>query len=388
MMAPTVWSKGKLRLYPVLLGLVAGYGLSLAVGVLKASQFEAVMAAPLVGIPNRVPGGGWAFRAAFLGPFLIASLSSMLKVVGDLTLCQKINDSHWKRTDMKSVAGGILAGSMGTTFSALLGGVGQSSFSSNVGLSMATGVTSRAIALPAGVILIVLAFLPKLAAVFAVIPAPVMGAVLVYVTCFMILGGLQLMTSRMLDARRTFVLGVAMIFGLSVDVVPGLYQHVPWMLQPIFGSEMALATVLVIALNLLFRIGVAKTHTIELQPDAKNVEDTIITFMEQRGAAWGMRKEVEERAAEAIYEVMLTLRGSQVTSPVTLRVRFDEFNLDADLEYDGIPVSLPDTPPTIDAMSSGEGLAMLSGYIVRQHADRVNLTSANGRSHIQLHFDH
>jgi NCS2 family nucleobase:cation symporter-2 len=160
------------------------------------------------------------------------------------------------------------------------------------------------------------------------------------------------------------------------------------MLQPIFGSEMALATVLVIALNLLFRIGVAKTHTIELQPDAKNVEDTIITFMEQRGAAWGMRKEVEERAAEAIYEVMLTLRGSQVTSPVTLRVRFDEFNLDADLEYDGIPVSLPDTPPTIDAMSSGEGLAMLSGYIVRQHADRVNLTSANGRSHIQLHFDH
>ncbi len=79
-----------------------------------------------------------------------ASLSSVLKTVGDLTLCQKINDAHWKRTDMKSVAGGILAGSLGTTLSGLIGGVGQSTFSSNVGLSMATGGTSRAIALLPG----------------------------------------------------------------------------------------------------------------------------------------------------------------------------------------------------------------------------------------------
>jgi len=31
-------------------------------------------------------------------PFKIASLCSMLKSVGDLTLCEKINDSNWKRT--------------------------------------------------------------------------------------------------------------------------------------------------------------------------------------------------------------------------------------------------------------------------------------------------
>jgi xanthine permease XanP len=191
-----------------------------------------------------------------LPAFFIACLASTLKSVGDLTLCQKANDLEWKRTDLKSVSGGILAASIGKTVVDLFGGVGQSTFSSNVGLSIATGATSRHIALPCGVILILLAFIPGLAAVFTIMPPPVMGAILVYVACFMILGGIQIITSRMLDARRTFVVGIPFIFGLSVAMVPGLYAKVPAALAPMFGSSLSLATILVIVLNLLFRIGV------------------------------------------------------------------------------------------------------------------------------------
>jgi NCS2 family nucleobase:cation symporter-2 len=94
----------------------------------------------------------------------------------------------------------------------LLGGIGQSTFSSNVGLSLATGATSRSIAIPCGILMILLAFLPKLAALFAVMPDPVIGAIVVYVACYMILAGIQVITSRMLDARRIFVVGIALIF--------------------------------------------------------------------------------------------------------------------------------------------------------------------------------
>ena len=52
--------------------------------------------------------------------------------MGDLTLCQRINDADWKRTDMQSVSGGIFAGAIGTGLSGLLGGIGQSTFSSKV----------------------------------------------------------------------------------------------------------------------------------------------------------------------------------------------------------------------------------------------------------------
>jgi xanthine permease XanP len=226
-----------------------------ALGLLSASEFLRFFVGSIVSLPQR-PETGWSFDLALLPAFFIACLASTLKSVGDLTLCQKANDLEWKRTDLKSVSGGILAASIGKTVVDLFGGVGQSTFSSNVGLSIATGATSRHIVLPCGVILILLAFIPGLAAVFTIMPPPVMGAILVYVACFMILGGIQIITSRMLDARRTFVVGIPFIFGLSVAMISGLYAKVPAALAPMFSSSLSLATILVIVLNLLFRIGV------------------------------------------------------------------------------------------------------------------------------------
>jgi len=68
---------------------------------------------------------------------------------------------------------------------------------------------------------------------------------------------------------------------------------------------------------------------------------------------------------------------------------FDEFKLEADLAYEGNPIQLPEAPPTAEELSNGErGIAMLSAYIIRQHADKVKVRSADGHSRIHLHFDH
>lgn len=387
MVAPTVWSKGKLRLYPVLLGLSAGYVSAFATGILTWSQLGAFLAVPMVSLPHRLPVG-ITLSFAFLAPFLIASLSSVLKTVGDLTLCQKINDTKWKRTDMKSVGGGILAGSVGTTLAGLIGGLGQSTFSSNVGLSMATGATSRVIALPAGVFLIALAFFPKLAAVFTAMPQPVMGAVLVYVACFMIVGGVQVMTSRMLDARRIFAVGIALVFGLSVRMVPGMYEHMPGALLPLFSSALSVTTVLVVLLSLLFRIGVAKRRTIELVP-GPDILDIVSRFMEEQGGAWGMRTEVVSRATDALYEFMANAPGLQLRSPAVLvQLAFDEFNLEMDIDYEGLPLHLPTALPSVEQLAEERTVALLSGYLIRQRADRVKVTSRDDHCRVHLHFDH
>ena len=54
---------------------------------------------------------------------------------------------------MKPVSGGLLAGGLCRTISGALGGVGQSTYSSDVGLSLTTAATSRVIAWPAGLII-------------------------------------------------------------------------------------------------------------------------------------------------------------------------------------------------------------------------------------------
>ena len=388
MIGPSIWSTGKLKLYPVLLGLTCGYVSASALGLLSASELLRSFAGSLVSLPQRAETG-WSLDVSLLPAFFIACLASTLKSVGDLTLCQKANDLEWKRTDLKSVSGGILAASIGTTMAGLFGGIGQSTFSSNVGLSIATGATSRHIALPCGVILICLAFIPGLAAVFTIMPPPVMGAILVYVACFMILGGIQVITSRMLDARRTFVVGIPFIFGLSVAIVPGLYAKVPAALAPMFGSSLSLATILVIVLNLLFRIGVKTRAELLLSAD-ENASDKVFAFMENQGALWGARKEVIVRATAAMNEFLEAARTLGVAQgEIRVIASFDEFNLDVEFRYRGALMEFPTKRPSeAEILADEMAVARLAGFLIKNYADRIRSDCQDGKCRVQFHFDH
>jgi NCS2 family nucleobase:cation symporter-2 len=387
MIAPTVWSRGKLKLFPIVIGLVVGNIAALMMGILHWADIRAQWAQPLFSIPHRV-ASGMAFRFSLLLPFLIIGISATLKTVGDLTLCQKMNDADWERTDMRSVSGGVMANSLGTLLSGIFGGVAQNNASACLGLELATGVTSRAIALPAGIIVIALAFIPGLAATFAIMPAPIMGAQLIYSTCFLMLGGLQVMTARMLDARRIFAVGIALIFGLSVEIAPELYRSVPELLHPIFASSTALATLIAVALGLLFRIGLHKTSSMQLNAGENNLVK-INAFMEEHGSAWGMRRLVVTRAADAIYEFVTNAGNLHLRSDVlTVTAQFDEFHLDVEIEYDGEPIELSNRMPTLEEFGEGNGVALMAQYIIRASADTVRVKQRGARSVLLLHFEH
>ena len=387
MVLPTI-SKTRLRLAPVLLGLAAGYVASLWLGVLSFAGIRAALAVPWVDFPHRVPGWGWKLSGPMMLPFMIASLSAVLKGVGDITFCQKMNDAEWKRTDMKSASGGILTPALCNMAAGLAGGIPHTTSSSAVGLTSATGVTSRSVAVPLGMLLIGLAFVPKLAAIFSVVPAPVMGAVMVYIACFITLGGLQVLTSRMLDNRRIFVVGISLLFGLSVEVVPGLYQQTPAAIHPLFTSALSLGTVLAVVLNMLFRIGVARTREVVLSPEADNL-DAISALMEEQGATWGMRKEVCSRVVDALHEFLVAMQLLGVTLPVKTRLRFDEIKLTALLEYQGPALSVSKAAPTAEDLMTGRAsVSELSTYMLRQHADRIRVSEKDGVCRVHLQFDH
>ena len=386
MVGATVWNKGKLHALPMLLGLSAGYILALGSGVLPWVQFVHELNEPWINFPHRVVSG-LDFRFSMLAPFLIASLTAGLKMVGDITLCQKINDADWKRTDMNSASGGLLVSGLGTLFSGLSGGVAQTTVSSSIGLSLATGTTSRSLAIPTGIMIIALAFFPKLAAVLAAMPAPVVGAILIYSACFIVLGGMQLLTSRMLDSRRIFAVGISLIFGLSVDIAPELYRHAPEVFRPIFSSSTALATILVVSLSLLFRLGIARRVRFEVVPG--DAMEKINSMMEGQGAAWGMRREVVIRAVQAVHE---TVNSALAFNPglerVEVSIEFDEFKLRADVEYEGVPIQLAGTAPSPESLVTDEGIALLSTFMIRHFADRVRIKAHKGACRIELTLDH
>lgn len=387
MIIPTVWTRSKLHLFPMLIGVAAGFAVAAATGQFHVAQLLAQMPPGFLSVPHRA-AAGLSFKAALLPPFLIAALTASLKTVGDTTLCQKVNDTSWRRTDMKSVSGGVFANGFGSALAGLLGGIGQNTASSSIGISVAAGTTSRAIALPLGLLVMGLAFFPKAAALVTALPGPAVGAVLIYSACFIILGGLQLLTSRMLDARRVFAVGIALIFGLSVEIVPDLYRTVPVLLRPVFSSSTSVATVLVVILSLLFRMGIKKERSLELRSGSDHL-DEITQFMDDQGSAWGMRQEVITRASDAAYELINNLSLLPLRSEIiTLSTSWDELRLDLEIEYSGLPIELANSMPAIEEMGTPTGAAQLAGYLIRQYADRVKIREKDGLCRVQLHFDH
>jgi NCS2 family nucleobase:cation symporter-2 len=127
-----------------------------------------------------------------------------------------------------------------------------------------------------------LAFLPKAAAAFAVMPRPVLGATLLFSAAFVFINGLQIITSRMLDIRRTLVIGLSFMGGLCVELSPGFFAALPAGIQPFTGSALVFGTMTALLLNLMFRIGVRKTETIAVAPGPIDT-GRITDFLEDTG---------------------------------------------------------------------------------------------------------
>lgn len=388
MVGLNIWTKGQLRLFCIVIGMAVGYFLSMMTGILSAAHLRQVLDSEWLYLPfDGHPG--WAFRSEMILPFAIAMLCSSLKSIGDLTTCQKINDSRWKRPDMDNIGKGIMADSVGAMSAGLLGGMGQSTSSSNIGLSIATGATSRVIAYAIGGILILLACSPKLASVFAMMPEPVMGAALVFALSFMVMAGIQIIMSRMIDARKTFVVGISLILGLGVDMVPPAVLVFPDWSHAIFSSSLSTATVTAIVLNLIFRIGIAAKAEIELRP-GEEVSEQIYTFMERQGGLWGSRREVIGKAIGAMDEFMESAVRQELTRhPVVMDVRFDEYRLDVQIRYQGRPIEFPDRHPSAgELLEDPDAMDRVAGYLVRRYADKVTTSVHGEECRVRLHFEH
>lgn len=388
MVATNVWGKGKLRLYSVIIGIAAGYTAAAALGVLTRADLMRLANAPLLSIPD-ISYISFSFDVRLLIPILVVTLASTLKSVATLTMCQKVNDPEWTRPDLVNIGKGTLADGLASVIGGAMGAMGKSLYAASVGLTVATGVTSRVIAFWIGGIYIALAFLPKLSSFFSIMPIPVMGAAMVFMVSFMIISGVQMMTSRMIDIRRTFVIAVSLVFGLSVDIFPHLYANLHPYLKPLFSSSLAVTTVLAIVLNLIMRIGIARQETLELV-SGTDVSQKIFQFMENQGAAWGARREVVYNAMAAMTEFMeATAHVDLADSRIAMTVRFDEYNLDIRIRYEGEPMAFPTERPDKTELRQDPGaVARLAGYLVRQYADRITATQEGKQCFIDLHFNH
>jgi xanthine permease XanP len=388
MIALNVWGMGSARMLCALFGLIVGYIAAGSAGLVDASHFSALDQSAWI----RIPTAGhvwWSFDIALIAPFAIASLAAAMKAAGTITICQRINDADWVRPDMRSITRGVLADGLTTTIAGIAGATGTDTSTPAVGLSSATGVTSRHVAFAAGAIFIFLSFFPKLPALIAAMPRAVIVPALLFTVAFIIINGLQVISSRMFDARRTLVIGLSIVAGVTVEVFPSIVATAPKSLAPLIGTSLLFSTLIALALNLLFRIGVKKSATLPVGSTEIQLE-RIDAFFEKQGSLWGARFEVVKRATFSVQQLLEVLvENYWRRGPLVIEASFDEFNLDVRVNYEGDMVEFPDKrPSTEQILESEEGHRLLAGFMLRRNADRVRSTSRHGSATVHFHFDH
>ncbi|HYH19805.1 MAG TPA: solute carrier family 23 protein [Azospirillum sp.] len=391
----SVWGKGQTRLYAMLIGCVAGYAVAAALGRLPVDLGERLAGAPLLAMPvPQIPALSIGIEA--LLPIFIGILLSMMDVVGCVITLDKMNKAHWARTEMPVVSRGVFADGLATTLGALGGGMGNGLSSANIGLAFASGATSRIIGFAAGALIIAAAFFPKLTTLLILMPPPVMGAVLVFTAACLITAGMELIMSRMLNERRMLVIGVSTILGISVTAVPGLYHDVPDWLEPLFHSELTVAAVAALLLNVVFRIGVGRRAELAFTPGTTSL-GAIYDFLEKQGSTWGARRDVVQRATFGTIETMEALaRAGLARGPVMVEASFDELNLDIRLRYAGrpLPVGKAEAVDMTALMDTDDDTAIevamrsVSFNLIVKAADRVSSSVRGEEALLLLHFDH
>ena len=386
--AAALFGRGPIRLFALGFGLAGGVAVSWAVGLIDSASLQSVQAAPWVGWP-RIDWPRPTLDLTFVPLFMLMAVINCVDNLGVLVGIQRMIDADWKRIDLSSGAGGQLASATGDLTAGLLGGVPGGVSSAHAGLTFATGAASRCIAPLTAGLLCVAVFTPKTIAMLAMIPKPVIGALMVYTAAYMMVAGMELIQSRMLSERRAFTVGLSVVLGLCPLVLPGIFRGAPDALAPVFESSLSLAALSAIVLNLLFRIGVSKQATLS-SSQAGIGYGKVDEFMHRQGKLWGARPDVIRRAVEAGTEALEALELLQVSPrDVAVSARFDEIRLDLTLHYSGPRLECPVQRPSLEATIADDAqLARMAGHIVRRSVDALSQSTNGDQQKLVLHFEH
>ncbi len=169
--------KGTARLWAPAAGIVAGALAGLFLGIYDTGR---VAEAAWIGVPRgRPPGLDLEFGAAFwalLPAFLFVTLVGSTKSVAVAVAAQRVAWRRARAVDFRAVQRAVAAEGAGNLLAGLAGTMPNTLNAGAVSAVEITGVAARRVAIAAGLVFVVLAFLPKALALILAIPAAVVAA--------------------------------------------------------------------------------------------------------------------------------------------------------------------------------------------------------------------
>jgi uric acid transporter len=244
----TRYSRGFLANISVLLGIVAGCVLAVALGKMG---FDKVAKAKVFDLVTPFAFGLPTFDVVMV---LTMTLVMIVVMIESLGMFLALSDITGKKIGQTELSAGLRTDGLGTLIGGLFNTFPYTSFSQNVGLVGVTGVRSRWVCVAAGIIMIVLGLLPKMAALVESVPQFVLGGAglvmfgMVAATGIRILANVDFKNNR----HNLYIVAIAIGAGMIPLVAPRWSQQMPHALHPLLESGILLTAVAAVALNLYF----------------------------------------------------------------------------------------------------------------------------------------
>ena len=240
------YGKGMISSASILIGIVVGYIVCIPLGLV---DFTPVKEASWLSFP-KILEFGVTFDAkavmAFIPAYFVATIGTVgcLKAIGETSNID-IGD--------KIVAAGVLSDGVGSALGGLVGSCPNTSFSQNIGIISLTKVASRHVAVMAGILLVILGFLPKVAAIITGIPNPVLGGVGIMMFGTVAAAGIRTLSNIKLTERNLLIIAISMGLGLGVTFRPDVIHNLPEAIRMIFSSGISTGTIAALILNAVLK---------------------------------------------------------------------------------------------------------------------------------------
>ena len=239
------FGKGFVRTAAILIGMVVGYALAFAWGIVDLTP---IYSASWFAMPRPL-AFGFDFKLEFILVFILLFFINAVEMVGDMTV-SATGGLNREPTDTE-LSGGIVGNSVACIFAAVFNCFPTGTYSQCSGIVALTKVASRYVmALGAGT-LVIAALCPKIASILSTIPSCVIGGATIIVFSMIAVSGMSLIAKANFTGRAMLISGTSLALGLGLSFAKNTLALAPEYVQMFLGeSSIILVAGTAILLNL------------------------------------------------------------------------------------------------------------------------------------------
>ena len=240
-----------LRMSSIVIGLVIGYVVSWAMGMVNFSDIPD-FGNLNIPIPFKY---GVSFDLSAIVSLGLVYLITAIEAYGDITANSLISGQPVEGEKfMKRASGGILADGFNSMLAGIFNSFPNSIFAQNNGMIQLTGVSSRYVGYFIAGMLVLLGVFPVVGLIFSLMPEPVLGGATLLMFGTVAAAGIRIIASQDINRKATLVIAISFSFGLSVELVPEILSQLPETVRNIFSSGITTGGVMAILTNALIQI--------------------------------------------------------------------------------------------------------------------------------------